>query len=76
MEPDQELVDAIYREKVLRARATPPATKALEGPRLFDWACRVTMAGIRHQHPHADERQVQALLRERVAMREQMEQRR
>jgi hypothetical protein len=55
LEPTKELVDAIFRERVLRARATPPGEKLLDGPRLFDYACRVTKAGIRHQYPSATE---------------------
>lgn len=35
------LADAIYREEVARARAMPAGEKLLEGPRLFDRACRV-----------------------------------
>jgi hypothetical protein len=73
MQPTQELVDALYWEKVRRARASRPETKILEGPRLFDWACRIAMAGIRHQNPGASEDEVRALLRERLAIGERLE---
>lgn len=73
MKPSQELVDAIYREKVLRARQTPAHEKLLDGPRLFDSACRWSMAGIRAQNPEATEAEVRALLRRRLAILESLE---
>jgi hypothetical protein len=66
MQPTQELVDAIFREKVLRARATPPEEKLLDGPRLFDIACRRMADGIRSQYPNADEKQVREILLQRL----------
>ena len=56
------LADQLYREEITRARATSPEDKLLEGPRLFDRACRVMSAGIRHQHPELDDAGVLALL--------------
>jgi hypothetical protein len=73
-EPSQELVDAIYRDKVLQARRAPLEEKFLAGPRLFDYACRITMDGIRSQHPDADERRVRAILRERLEFARRLEQ--
>ncbi len=60
------LADVLYREEVARARAMSPEDKVLEGPRLFDRACRVMRDGIRHQHPDLDDAGVLALLRERL----------
>jgi hypothetical protein len=68
MESIKELADDIYRERVLRARRTPIEQKILAGPELFDFACQITRAGIRDQNPGADEAQVEALLRERLAL--------
>ena len=73
MEPTQEFADVIYRERVLRARRTPPEEKLLDGARLFDYACRITMDGIRHQFPDADENRVREILAERLALRERLE---
>ena len=73
MEPTQELVDAIYRERVLRARATHPDQKLLDGPRLFDFACRITMDGIRNQYPDADEQRVREILAQRLALQRRLE---
>ncbi|HWL95450.1 MAG TPA: hypothetical protein VNT79_18170 [Phycisphaerae bacterium] len=73
MEPTQELIDEIYRERVLRARATPPEQKLLDGPRLFDQVCRRMKDGIRMQFPNADEDEVRRILLERLAIAERLE---
>jgi hypothetical protein len=67
MEPTKELLESLYRERVLRARRMSPQDKLLAGARLFDYACRVTAAGIRSQHPDADDAKVLELLRQRLA---------
>jgi hypothetical protein len=73
MEPDPELLDALYRQRVERARATPPEEKLLDGPRLFDRVCRIMRDGIRMQFPEADEEAVRRILLERLAIAEQLE---
>ena len=73
MGPTQELVDAIYRERVLRARETPPDLKLLDGPRLFDYACRITADGIRNQYPDADQQRVREILAQRIALQRRLE---
>jgi hypothetical protein len=60
------LADVLYREEIARARAMSPEDKLLEGPRLFERACRVMCDGIRHQHPELDDAGVLALLRARL----------
>jgi hypothetical protein len=65
MQPDPELVDNIYLQKVLRARAEPLTEKLLDGPRLFAFACEAARAGIRMQHPGASPEDVRRMLRER-----------
>jgi hypothetical protein len=66
MPVDTELADKIYRERVLRARETPPEEKLLAGAVIFDRVCRIMMSGIRAQFPDADEPRVQQILRERL----------
>jgi len=44
----------LCREDVLDARRLSPEEKFLAGPRLFDLACEFTKAGIRNQHPEAE----------------------
>ena len=60
------LADALYREEVARARAMQPAEKLLEGPRLFDRACRLMADGVRHRHPELDEHAVLAKVAEQL----------
>jgi hypothetical protein len=73
MEPTRELIDEIYRERVLRARRTPPEEKILEGPRLFEMACRITMEGIREQHPEASDAEVREILERRLDLRDRLD---
>jgi hypothetical protein len=44
-----------------------PEDKLLEGPRLFERACRLMDDGIRHEHPELDGRGVRALLATRLS---------
>jgi hypothetical protein len=74
MEPTKELANSIYRERVLRARATPIDQKFLAGAELFEDACRLNCDGIRHQNPGIDEEHVQRILRERLALARRLEQ--
>lgn len=76
MEPTKELIDELYRDKVLAARRMLPSEKLLEGARLFDFACAITAAGIRHQHPDADEQRVLEILRNRLDLARRLEERR
>ena len=67
------LADAIFRDRVLRARQTPPEEKLLDGARLFDYACRIMEAAIRNEHPDADDAEIAALLRQRVDLARRLE---
>jgi hypothetical protein len=60
------LADVLYSEEVARARAMEPEDKLLEGPRLFDRACRLMADGIRHRHPDLDEAGVRVRLEEQL----------
>jgi hypothetical protein len=73
MEPTKELIDDIYRERVLRARRTPPEEKLLDGPRLFDLACRIMMDGIRDEYLDADEDRVREILAQRIELLRRLE---
>jgi hypothetical protein len=67
------LVGALYAEEIARARAMSLDDKLLEGPRLFDRACRLMADGIRHQHPELDDEGVRTVLRERLARVQRLE---
>jgi len=73
MRPTKELIDDIYRERVLRARRTPPEEKLLDGPRLFDFACRLMRDGIRDQYPDADAQRVEEILAQRITLLRRLE---
>ena len=75
MEPNRELVSSLYRERVRQARAMTADEKFVAGPRLFEYACRITTDGIRRQHPEADEAEVQRILAQRLALRREFEER-
>jgi hypothetical protein len=75
MGPTKELVDDIYRERVLRARKIPIEQKLIAGAELFEYACRLTCDGIRHQNPGIDESRVQQILRDRLALARRLERR-
>lgn len=73
MEPTRELIDDIFRERVFRARQVAPEQKFLDGPRLFDMCCRIMADGIRNEFPDADERRVQEILAQRIALSRRLE---
>ncbi|HEX4350990.1 MAG TPA: hypothetical protein VH251_11410 [Verrucomicrobiae bacterium] len=69
----QSLADELYRERVLRARRTPPEERILDGPRLFDYACSVTLAGLRSELPGASEDELRQALRRRLEIGRKLE---
>ncbi len=73
MQPAQELIDNLYRERVLRARRTPPEEKLLAGPRLYEEVCERMRWGIRDEYPDADAKQVEQILAERIALLRRLE---
>lgn len=73
MGPTKELIDELDRDEILRARRMPPGEKLFAGVELFDCACQMTLAGIRHQNPEADEQQVREILRQRLVLARRLE---
>ena len=65
---EQPLIDAIFLDKVRRARRTPIGEKVLDGPRLFDQNCQLMRGAIRTQFPEFDDGQVELELRRRLAI--------
>lgn len=74
MGPTQELVDELFRNQILRARATPPEQKVLDSLRLFEFTCRIMMDGIRSANPGVDEARVREILAERLELLNKLEQ--
>ena len=64
----QSLMDAIFVDKVRRARLMSPGEKMLDGPRLFDQNCQLMRGAIRSQFPAFDDAQVEQELRRRLAI--------
>jgi len=60
---------AIDWEEIERLRKIPGPEKVLIGLRLQELARTVTIAGIRHQHPDADEEEIRRLYIERISKR-------
>ncbi|MBS0266923.1 MAG: hypothetical protein JSS02_33660 [Planctomycetes bacterium] len=73
MQTIQILADEIERERISRARNTPPAEKFLVGIRLFESSCRLIAAGVRQQFPDADESQVAEIVRQRLEIARRLE---
>ena len=69
----RQLADAIYRDKVLAARAMSPEERLLAGPRLFERSCRIMKDGIRHDFPDADEERVDLILGQRLDLVRRLE---
>jgi len=65
--------DDLYREELLEAQAMKPEDKLLEGARLFDRACSLMVAGIRHELPGASDQEVLSVLERRLDYLRQIE---
>jgi hypothetical protein len=72
MPPEAVPVD-LYAEEILRARDMTPEEKILAGPRLFEFACRITADGIRAQFPDASPTELRQILSERLALGKRLE---
>jgi hypothetical protein len=68
----QSLAAALYWECVHEARQMPPEDKFLAGEELFEYACAITLAGIRNQSPEADEERCRQILEGRLAFGERL----
>lgn len=69
----QALADTLYWEKVERARAMKPEDRMKAGAELFDYACSITLTALREQMPGASEAQLLAALRQRLAIKQRLE---
>ncbi|HZL12837.1 MAG TPA: hypothetical protein VFC85_01720 [Verrucomicrobiae bacterium] len=62
----QPLADALYRERVLRARRMPPEERMLDGIRLYDQAVGRMRLGVKLQNPNAEPNEIERLLKLRI----------
>jgi hypothetical protein len=58
MNPHQPLIDQLYREEILHARKQTPQQRVTAAFELAPFAHGIMIAGIRRQHPHANEEEV------------------
>jgi hypothetical protein len=75
MQPSQDLIDQLNREDLEQAMSMTPEQRLLAGGDLFDYACEITKAGIRAQYPAADNATVLSILRDRLELAAQLEER-
>ena len=54
------------RRKLEQAKRMTPTERFLAGAELFEEACQVTLAGIRHQYPHWTDEQHRLELKNRL----------
>ena len=73
MEPTPELIDQLYREEVEAARRQSPEEKVFGGPRLFDRACELILAGLRHENLNATEDELRPKLNQRLNLVRRLE---
>ncbi len=73
MQPTQELIDDLWRDKIEQAQRMTEQQRLEAGGELFDYACRITSSGIRNQHPEWTDVQVLEELRRRIALAERIE---
>ena len=66
MQPTKELIDQLERDDIEQARQMTFAQKFIAGAELFEYACAISRAGIRMQHPEFDEQQIREELRRRL----------
>jgi hypothetical protein len=76
MEPTPELIAALRRDDIEQARAMSVSDRLRAGGDLFDYACAVTLSGIRNDHPGISDAGALNELRRRLAMAEARENRR
>jgi hypothetical protein len=69
----QPLIDQLYREEVLAARRMTLEEKFLAGEELFEYACSITLAGIKSQNPEFNEADCRRELERRLQLLERME---
>lgn len=73
MEPTKDLADAIFRERVLRAREMPPEEKLFAGARIFERVCRIMKDGIRADFPQASPEEIDRILDDRLKVARRLE---
>jgi hypothetical protein len=71
-EPTPQMLRQRDKERLARANRMTPGERMLAGAALFDMACEISKAGIRHQFPQFNEQQVLEELRRRIKLGEKL----
>ena len=66
MSPSSDLIDSIYREKVLRARGMTVGERLDAGIELFEASLNWMRTGIAHQFPGSSPEQVEQQVKRRL----------
>ncbi|MCA1963525.1 MAG: hypothetical protein LDL31_06225 [Prosthecobacter sp.] len=61
------LMDAIRRDRVIRARNQTAEERLAEAMEMTDFAFEIMMSSVKDSHPDADDETATSLLRERLA---------
>lgn len=69
----QPLADDLFWKRIERSRSLSPEARMKAGPELFDYACSISLAGLREQRPAATEVELLAELRRRIKLKRQLE---
>ena len=73
VEPTPELVEALYREKVLRARRMTPQRRIEVGAELSDLGRQMMREAILRQNPAATEQEIRLEMRYRFNLARKLE---
>jgi hypothetical protein len=76
MQPNPEVLDQLYREKVAAAKRMTPEERVLAAFELTDFVWRGILGGVRDQFPAANEEEVLRRGCERVALVKRLHERR
>ena len=66
-------VDTFWKEEIEEARKMSPQQKLRAGADLFDYACQITLAGIRFENPGITYERALQILRERLELGRRLE---
>ena len=75
MQPSQDLIDQLRRDKIEAAKQMTPEEKLLGGGRLFEEVVQRMIAGIRAQFPQATDQEVMRHLQHRLDIAQRLENR-
>jgi hypothetical protein len=73
MEPTSELIDVLYRDKVLRARQMTLQKRVEVGAELSDIGRQMMRESILRENPTAPEAQILQLMRQRLELKRKLD---